>query len=194
MSYIDMAIKWLRAPKTLRGIAGMTVIIIILAIDFAWWAGNIEVIAASTIVGSGNDEVVEGDNWTYGIDIDETITGTLLAPSGGIFRSEGLSIATYEFEVSENAVLGFVNVSVTSTKPRPDFDLRVYGPDGDSVGESATEEANEHIEIDAKQFNRTGPGTYEAEVDNYSSFYISYTLTIQIYIKVPIEEDDEGNP
>jgi hypothetical protein len=194
MSYIDMVVKWLKAPKTLKGIAGMTVIIIILAIDFWWWAENTNIIAAATIVGGGDDGVVEGDNWTYGLDIDETITGTLLAPSGGIFRSEGLSIATYDFEVSENAVLGFVNVSVTSTNARPDFDLRVYGPDGDSVGESATEEANEHIEIDERVFNRTGPGTYEAEVDNYSSFYIQYTLTIQIYIKVPIEEGDEGNP
>jgi hypothetical protein len=194
MSYIDMAIKWFKTPKTQRGIAGMAVIIIVLAIDFAWWAGNIEVTAATTIIGSGDDEVVEGDNWTYGIDIDETMTGTLLIPSGGIFKSEGLSTASYEFEVNENAALGFVNVSVTSNKARPDFDLVVYGPDGDSIGESKTEEANEHIEIDERVFNRTGPGTYVAEVDNYSSFFISYELTIQIYVKVPIEEDDEGNP
>lgn len=191
MSYIDMFIKYITTPKTMKGMAGMAVIIIILAIDFAWWAGNIEVTAVAAAIGGGDSEIVEGDNWTYGLDIDETITGTLLAPSGGIFRSEGLSIATYEFEVSENAVLGFVNVTVTSSNARPDFDLRVYGPDGDSVGESATEEANEHIEIDARVFNRTGPGTYEAEVDNYSSFYVQYTLTIQIYIKVPIEEPEE---
>ena len=192
MSYIDMTIKWLKAPKTMRGIAGMILIIIVLAIDFAWWAGNIEVTAAATIVGSGDDEVVEGDNWTYGIDIDETITGTLLIPSGGIFGSEGLSIASYEFEVSPNAVLGFVNVSVTSNNLRPDFDLRVLGPDGNAVDESATEESNEEVEIDAQKFNKTGPGTYIAEIENFSSFFISYELTIQIYIKVPIEGEEEN--
>jgi hypothetical protein len=189
MALIDDIIKWFMTPKTIKGIAGMIVIIIILAADFAWWAGQEFATAASgTPDGEGEEEEMP---YNIVLDIDDTHTGTLLLPSGGTNKNPGVTVAYIEFDVKENATLGFLNLTPSGTKARPDFDLRVYGPDGDLVSESATEQADEYVELEDKDFNRTGPGMWMAEVDNYSSFNIGYTLTIQIHIKVPIEESDE---
>ncbi len=189
MTLVDDIIKWFKAPKTIKGIVGMIAIIILLAADFAYWAGAIDVDDQGG--GSDGGGVEEEQNGTLFLDVDDIHTGTLLIPSGGIIINEGNSIARHPFEVKENATLGYVNVSFQGTKLRPDFDLRVYGPDDSLVSESATEETDEVLELDEKDFNRTGPGTYVAEVENYSSLNIEYTLTIQIYIEIPIEESDE---
>lgn len=149
-----------------------------------------------TSAGTEVDELVldeEIANWTLQLDIDEKHQGTLFIPSGGFIISEGNSVESHEFEVVNGTYVGYVNVTFEGTKARADFDLRVYGPGDKMVGESATEETNEYVELDEKDFNRTGYGIYTAEVENYSSFNIEYTLTIQTYIKVLIEGTDEDD-
>jgi hypothetical protein len=188
MSYIDDFFKWFTTPKTLKGLAGMTFIIVILAIDFAWWAGQD---LSTNVMAASDEQVEEEEAWMYELKVDETYTGTLLLPSGGQVKNPGVTVAYHDVEVPENSTLGFFNVSVSGNALRPDFDLRVYGPDGDLVDQAATEAADETLKIEFKVFNRTGAGTWRVEVDNYSSFNIGYTLTIQIHIRAPIEESEE---
>jgi hypothetical protein len=188
MSYIDDVFKWLKSPKTLKGLAGMAFIIIILALDFAWWAGQD---LTTNVRAASDEEVVEEEPWQYELAVDDTYTGTLLLPSGGQVKNPGVTVAYHDVEVPENSTLGFFNVSVSGNALRPDFDLRVYGPDGELVDQAATEAADETLKIEFKVFNRTGAGTWRVEVDNYSSINIGYSLTIQIHIRAPIEENEE---
>jgi hypothetical protein len=190
MSVMDEIIKWLKTPKTIRGIAGMVVIIIVLALDFAWWAGNIDVTAS--IIGANNDDGGEEvGEWEYILDVDDSHSDSLLLPSGGVIIIGGTSVKDYPFEVKETAFSGFINVTASGTHARPDLDLKVYGPDGSEVGSSATEQADEYVELDYKVFNRTGPGTYIAEVENYSTFNVDFTLTIQVWNNVTVEGTEE---
>jgi hypothetical protein len=188
MSYIDDIIKWFKSPKTIKGLAGMTIIIIILAVDFAWWAGQE---FAATASGASDDDVVEEAPWYYKDDLDDSHSGTLPLPSRGQIYSPGVTVDYIDFEVAENTTLGFFNLTASGTALRPDFDLRIYGPDGDTVGESATEAADESLKFEFKVFNRTGPGTWTVEVDNYKGSNNGYTLTIQTYVRAPIEESEE---
>ena len=130
--------------------------------------------------------------WYYELAVDDSHSGTLLLPSGGTVKNPGVTVAYYDFEVPENSTLGFFNVTVSGTALRPDFDLYIYGPDGEEVASAATEAAEESLKIEYKVFNRTGPGTWRAEVDNYSAFNIGYALTIQIHIRAPIEDPEEN--
>jgi membrane protease YdiL (CAAX protease family) len=130
--------------------------------------------------------------WHYELAVDDSYSGTLLLPSGGTVKNPGVTVAYHDFEVPENSTLGFFNVTVSGTAVRPDFDLRIYGPDGEMVAEAATEAAEESLIIEYRAFNRTGAGTWRAEVDNYSSFNIGYTLTIQIHVRAPIEDTEEN--
>lgn len=188
MSYIDDIIKWFKAPKTIKGLAGMTLIIIILAVDFAWWAGQEFNVTASILPDpNGGDEPL----WFHDRAVDDPYSGTLLLPSGGTVKNPGVTVAIVPFDVPENATRGFFNATHSGNAARPDLDLRIYGPDGEEVASAATEAADESLIIEYKVFNRTGPGKWTAEVDNYSSFNIGWELTIQIDVRAPLEEEEE---
>jgi hypothetical protein len=194
MAWIDDVRKWFFAPKTIKGIAGMIVIVIVLALDFAYWAGAID----TTDLGSGEEELGEGEeeakNWTLELVQDEQ-TGSLLAPSPfGFVSLEDVQFRNHEFEVEEDGYEAYVNATVSegSTDARPDLELIVFDADGNQVAEERTEAANEVAKIEERELNVTG--TWTARVENYSSFDIDYTLTIEIFYKIPIEvtEEDEG--
>jgi membrane protease YdiL (CAAX protease family) len=85
------------------------------------------------------EEEEEETPWFYELAVDDSHSGTLLLPSGGTVKNPGVTVAYHDFEVPENSTLGFLNVTVSGTAARPDFDLRVYGPDGELEAESATE-------------------------------------------------------
>ena len=190
MSYMDMVKKWLFSPKTIKGTVGMAIILLVLAADFWWWANNIDI--SGNVAGAGtNGDGNQVEEWEIVRDVDESIPDSLTLPSFGRIIIVGTSVKSYDFEVKERAVLGFINVTVTGTNAKPDLDLRVYGPDGKMVGESATTEADEKVFLNETSLNRTGPGTYTAKVENFSSFNVQYTLTIQIDIKVPKESTEE---
>lgn len=187
----EFLLKWIKNKKNLYGLVGFTIIMMILAADFAFWAGEITINAA-VAHGPDGETDSEEEPWMYQLDVDDSHSGTLIAPSPlGAIRIEGLQYVRHDFEVKENATLGFVNVSVSGTKLRPDFDMVVFDPHGEVVVESKTEAAEEHIEIDYKVFNRTDPGIWYVEVENYSSFAIDYELTIQIHIRAPIEDAEK---
>lgn len=190
MILTDYLTKWISTKKNLYGLVGFTLIMILLAMNFSYWAGAITLGGENNQNNLGGGEEEE-EPWMYQLDVDDSHSGTLLLPSGGTVKNPGITIAYHEFEVRENATLGFLNVTPTGSNARPDIDLRVYGPDGEMKMESATEGASESITLSEKLLNKTEPGIWLAEVDNYSSFNLDYTLTIQIYVKAPIEETEK---
>lgn len=188
MTLIDNIIKWFKAPKTLYGIAGMIVIIIVLALDFAYWAGAIEVGSFST------GETVEEENET--VEWEEVLVytfeqeDTILAPGfGQVSNSNTAKI--YEFPVEENASKAEIITTHTGNAIRPDVDLYIYGPDGEQVGSSAGSNAEEGVQLDERDFERNGYGNYVAEVRNFSNIAITYKITIDVYYKIPANETSE---
>ncbi len=191
MILADYLIKWFTTRKNLYSLIAFTLIMILLAANFSYWAGAIPTSDDEGDKPDGDEEEEEEVPWYYKLEVDESYSGTLLLPSGGTVKNPGVTVAYHDVEVPENSTLGFFNVSVSGNALRPDFDLRVYGPDGELVDQAATEAAEETLKIEYKVFNRTGAGTWRVEVDNYSSFNIGYTLTIQIHIRAPVEDPEK---
>lgn len=187
---MDKIVKWFKAPKTIQGLVGFTVIIILLGVDFWWWANNIEVSALAEGVEEGEEEE-ESINWTLELAYEFEQTETLIAPSGPLPLPGQFSSVSYNFPVGENAYVAYINTTHTGTNLRPDVDLYVYGPNGDEVGSCADEDADESVELSEKVLNRTGAGEYTATVNNFSSFGIEISTTIYVYDKVFQEMSEE---
>ncbi len=127
MALIDIILKWFKAPKTMQGIAGMIVIIIVLGLDFAYWAGAIDVTGIDS--GSGDDS--EGEqNWMTiverALDEEETIT----AP--GLGQDIPDTYRDYYFQINDNATGAIINLTfidgISGPISDPDLDLYVFSP------------------------------------------------------------------
>ena len=188
MTLIDSIIKWFKAPKTLYGIAGMIVIIIVLALDFAYWAGAIEVGSIST-TGTVEEEN-ETIEWEEVLVYHDEQEDTIPAPGLGQINNDYTS-KKYPFPVEENASKAEIITTHTGVSPRPDVDLYIFGPDGETVGSSAGSNAEEGVKLDEKVFEQHGTGNYIAEVRNFKNFNIQYRITIDVYYKVPANETGE---
>ncbi len=188
MTLIDSIIKWFTAPKTLYGIAGMIVIIIVLALDFAYWAGAIDVGSPSSNAPvNGENETIEYEEvLLYHDEQDDSIP----APGLGQINNEYTS-KRYEFPVEENASRAEIITTHTGVTPRPDLDLYIFGPGGETVGSSAGSNAEEGVQLKEKDFEQYGYGNYVAEVRNFKNFNIQYRITIDVYYKVPVNATDE---
>ena len=188
MTLIDNILKWFKTPKTLYGIAGMIVIIIVLALDFAYWAGAINVGSPSNSgTGEGENETGEWEEVpVYHFEQEDTI----MAPGFGQINNEYTS-KRYDFPVEENASKAEIITTHTGITIRPDVDLYVYGPDGEQVGNSAGSNAEEGVKLDDKVFEQHGIGNYVAEVRNYKNINIQYEITIDVYYMVPANETSE---
>lgn len=188
MTWIDDVIKWFMAPKTIKGIAGMVIIIIVLALDFAYWAGAIKV----TDLASGEEEVV--------VEVNETIEfevwhfeeeSTLLIPGGGILINDFTS-DSYPFPVNENASNATIKTTHTGNNPKPDVDLALFGPSGEEIPHTNGPDAEETIKLKDRDFERYGYGDYTVEVRNYSSFRVQYKITIDVYYAPLNTTSEEG--
>lgn len=190
MTFIDDIMKWFTKPKSLYGIAGMIGIVILLAADFAYWAGAIEV---EEFGGVADDEPVEGEEvemMEVNVYHDEQ-TDTILIPGFGQIGGSTTTM-TYPFPVEDNATRATVITTDAGNNARPDIDLYIYGPDGSEVANSAGATADEAVELDYKDFERHGFGTYTAEVRNFSNLGATYTITIDVYKEVPLNQTEEG--
>jgi hypothetical protein len=188
MTWIDDVRKWFLAPKTLKGIAGMIVIIIVLALDFAYWAGAIKV----TDLASGEEEVVVEVNETIKYEVEHfEEESTLLIPGGGIVNNDFTS-DSYPFTVNENASNATIKTTHTGNNPKPDVDLALFGPDGQEIPHTNGPDAEEKAELDDKDFERYGYGDYTVEVRNYSSFRVQYKITIDVYNPILNTTSEEG--
>jgi hypothetical protein len=189
MTFVDEIIKWFKRPKTLYGIVGMVGIIIILAADFAYWAGAIDVIGLD---GEEVEEEVEDVIETEEVNVyhDEQVD-TILIPGFGVIGGSATTM-TYDFPVEDNATRATIITTNQGNNARPDIDLYIYGPDGSEVASSAGATADEAVELDYKDFERKGYGQYTAEVRNFSNVAATYEIVIDVYKEMPVNQTDEG--
>lgn len=189
MTLMDDIIKWFRKPKTLYGIAGLVAIVIILAADFAYWAGAIDVLEPSSDV-TDVEEEIEVETEEVNIYHDEQ-TDTIYAPGFNYIINDYTAVQ-YPFTVEDNATRATVITTNQGNNFRPDVDLYVYGPDGNEVSRSAGSTADEAVQLDYKDFEREGYGQYTAEVRNYSNIAITYEIVIDVYKEMPVNQTEEG--
>lgn len=106
-----------------------------------------------------------------------TLSGSAYAPTGPV---EGVSAATFPFEVPEGAREVVVTMTVTSNVGIPDVDLTVYAPDGEAAANSVTPYGVEAVRLLAPNLGAGGPGTWNAEVVDYGSATADFELTIAV--------------
>jgi hypothetical protein len=197
MTLIDSILKWFKAPKTLYGIAGMIVIIIVLALDFAYWAGAIEV--GSTTNGSnegnGDNASVIPDNY------EETFSGTLEHgrklysfqqltndPRG---EGEGETYNLYTFPIDWNTSELQITSDGDGGRPRVDggdsndIDLYLYAPGKEAGGNFEStdpdyEGASPYIQEGISQDNLE-IGNWTLRVDCYTGNGVEYMIEIKIF-------------
>jgi len=162
---MDDVVKWFKNPKTIKGLAMYLVVTIFLALDFAYWAGAIEVETFG--VEEPVDVIIdepEDENYTLveQIILDETGAAGRGSPAGN-------SVGHVGFDVGENVKVLMVNL--TSDNPREvprasDYDLNVYYPDGSNAGSSGGPDYKEQVVVDyTKKGNKTlKTGTYDVEI------------------------------
>lgn len=191
MTLMDDIIKWFKAPKTIKGIAGMIVIIILLAVDFAYWAGAIEVTPYTPGSGGGGDQ--DGiENYTIEKEVPLDQQDTITAPGFGQPIPE--TYRDYPFTIEENATEAIINVtlldSLNGVFLPPDLDLYVYGPGGDEIGMSATQGGDESVTLSNRTLEREGPGEYVATVKSYRGIQVTYQVTAEVFYMVPFEAEE----
>ncbi len=186
MTWIEDVRKWFLAPKTIKGIAGMVVIVIVLALDFAYWAGAIKV----TDLASGDDEEIIEVNVTYKIEKETPLDVTDSITIPGLIGEPSTSVNFHPFTVKENASEAIFNLTLENyIGARPDLDLYVYSPDGEEFA-AASESADETLTLSEKIMQRKGPGEWQAKVKAYSGWQLTYHLTGDIMYKLPMEEGE----
>jgi hypothetical protein len=189
MTFIDDILKWFMKPKTLYGIVGMIGIIIILAADFAYWAGAIDVKPfGDEEIEEEVEEIIETEE--VNIFHDEK-TDTIYAPGLGQINNDFTS-KQYPFTVEDNASRATIITTNQGNNFRPDIDLYIYGPDGSEVASSAGATADEAVEIDYKDFERHGYGQYTAEVRNFSNLAVTYEIVIDVFKEMPVNQTGDG--
>jgi hypothetical protein len=165
---------------------------IILAADFAYWAGEI------TINSAGATDPEDGSDGEDQIEWEEVLVyhfekeDTLMAPGFGVNKNSQTT-KSYDFQVEENASKVEVTTTHTGNSISPDVDLEVFGPDGGSAGSSGNQDAEESVLLNERAINSTGYGTYRADVHNFRNVAITYKITIDVYYKVPANETEEGD-
>jgi len=206
MMPIEPIIKWFKSPKSLQGIAGMIVIVIVLAMDFAYWAGAIEVDTAPTGSnggGNGGNEVVLPENYTETIS-DSLEHGRMIAtriphPQG---EGEGVTYNLYTFPVEINrSEIIIVSDGDAGSPPRADggdrndIDLYLYEPGKDASGDFDStdpdyEAATAYIQ-EALTEDDLDPGNWTLRVECYTGNNFQYTVEIQVLYS-ELNEGEEG--
>lgn len=205
MTLIDNIIKWFKAPKTLYGIAGMIVIIIVLALDFAYWAGAIDVGSPSSGSNGGgdDDEVVLPDDYlethTDSLEHGRMIAPQVPHPQG---EGEGVTYNLYSVPVESNrSEIEIVSSGDGGSPPRidggdrNDIDLYLYKPGKNAGGdfdstEPDYEAATQYIDEGLSE-DKLEPGNWTLRVECYTGNNFQYTVEIQILYALG-NETEEG--
>jgi hypothetical protein len=204
MALIDDIIKWFKKPKTWQGIAGIIVIVIVLALDFAYWAGAIKVEEFPTESGGG-EAIVEIE---IPDDYNVTITDTLERGSNAFpfipdprGEEEGVTYNLYPVPIEHN----ITEISIESTGDpgspprgdggdRNDIDLYFYEPGKDAGGNqadtspdysAATPYINEVMNIPRRSQE---VGNWTLRVDCFTGSNVQYTITIEVSYFEDLEE------
>ncbi|UCE73562.1 MAG: hypothetical protein JSV56_11120 [Methanomassiliicoccales archaeon] len=210
MTLIDDIIKWLMAPKTLKGIAGMIVIIIVLALDFSYWAGAIDVsdISNGSSEGDEDEETDLPEDYDSGVITDSLPHGRNLVAFQqmvGDPRGEGEGETYKLYPVPVEANITKINIESDGDGggaridggDRNDIDLYLYSPEKEAGGdfdttdpdyEGASPYITEAITVKKKAIDL---GNWTLRVDCYTGNDVSYTIQIQVFYGGGNETEEE---
>jgi hypothetical protein len=207
MALIDDIIKWFKAPKTLKGIAGMIVIVIVLALDFAYWAGAIDVTSIAS--GSGDDneeeEVVIPDDYQTSF-AGNLPRGSYVAPQIPDPRGEGegTTYNLYPIPIESNITEVIISSSGDGGRPRidggdsNDIDLYLYEPGKDAGGDldstSPNYDAATQYLAEIMTLSRVRDyGNWTLRVDCYTGSDVAYTIDVSVtYARSNETAEDDG--
>ncbi|UCF09135.1 MAG: hypothetical protein JSW28_05520 [Thermoplasmata archaeon] len=198
MAILDNIVNWFTKPKNMKGIVAMIVIVIILALDFAYWAGAIDV-ASFSPDSDGEDEGPDEeipDDYDSGIISDSLAHGRKMYafqqlmddPRG---EGEGETYNLYPVPVESNTSEVQIVSDGDGGRPRidggdrNDVDLYLYSPEKDAGGDFEStdpdyEGASASIQ-EAISAKRLEPGNWTLRVDCYTGEDVQYTIQIQIF-------------
>ena len=208
MTLKDDLSKWFKKPKNQKGFIVFIVIIIILALDFAYWAGAIDVTFFGSDGGGGEEEVVVEipDNYDSGEISDSLAHGRQMYafqqvtadPRG---EGEGETYNLYPVPIETNNSEVQIVSDGDGGRPRVDggdrndIDLYLYAPDKEAGGDfestdpdyqgasaSIQEAISERIRI---------PGNWTLRVDCYTGEDVAYTIQIQVFYSSGNETEEE---
>jgi hypothetical protein len=191
MILTDFLLKWVSVKKNIYGLALFTVIMLILAADFAYWASAIEIDDTAS-VSQSEEEDEEQIEWEEVLVYHFEQEDTLILPGFGQVGGSSTT-KSYDFPVEENASKAEITTTHTGTNVSPDVDLKVFGADGEEAGSSGNQDAEEAIYLNDRDIKRHGFGTYRADVHNFRNLAITYKITIDVYYKLPANETEEGD-
>ncbi len=208
MALIDDIIKWFKKPKTIKGIAGMIVIVIVLALDFAYWAGAIEVGTFTNGSGGGGPsepiEIPDDYNVTINDDLQRGshVTAFVPDPRG---EAEGVTYNLYSVLVEYNITEIKIESSGDPESPprgdggdRNDIDLYMYKPGKDAGGDqadtnpdysAATQYINEMMTIKKSTLEW---GNWTLRVDCFTGDNVQYEIQIQVTYARGNETEEGG--
>jgi len=175
-------LAWFKKKNNLLGIVGTVIIMIILALDFSYWAANIATASAA-------EDIVEdvlGENETLNYTLE---MANVLDDSGPAGRGSplGRSTTTVTFTVAEKAKIVTVNLSAEGGNDRCDYDLDVTSPGGQTAS-SAGPTAEESVTFEAKGNKTLDSGTWEVTIVFYAfTFGTNYHVVADAFYMV------EGN-
>ena len=204
----DDLTKWLKKPKNQQGMVVFIVLIIILALDFAYWAGAIDVGTFGSDGDGDGDEVDEEipDDYDSGIISDSLVHGRKMYafqqlmddPRG---EGEGETYNLYPVPIETNTSEVQIVSDGDGGRPRidggdrNDVDLYLYAPDKEAGGDfestdpdyqgasaSIQEAISERIRI---------PGNWTLRVDCYTGEDVAYTIQIQVFYPSGNETEEE---
>ena len=207
MTLVDDIIKWFKAPKTIKGIVGMIAIVILLAADFAYWAGAIDVDdQGGGSNGGGDDEIEIPDDYVESI-TDSLPRGSHIAPQVPNLlegEAEGETYRLYPIPIEYNRSEVTITCDGDPGSPqrldggdRNDLDLYLYSEGNDASGDldSTSPDYQAATAQIAETFNDDDldPGNWTLRVDCYTGDDVSYTVDIQvIYTRGNQTEEEEG--
>jgi hypothetical protein len=202
----EKIIKWFKAPKTIQGLVGFTVIVILLGLDFWWWANNIEVgVLGDNSIVIDDDDIEIPDDYDTGSISDSLDHGRKLFalqqqtndPRG---EGEGETYNLYTFPVLINISTVQIESSGSGGRPRidggdvNDVDLYLYEPGNDAGGnfestspryQAATPSINEVLSEDDIE-----PGNWTLRVDCFTGNNVQYNIQIQVIYSIGNETEE----
>jgi len=206
--------KWLSVKTNLGGIVGFVVIMLVLAIDFSYWADTIGAISPGDDDDDGGGVILPPSNATLEVMYDSgNLTGSL--PHGHYNRgfidprdTEGETYMLATFDVPDNATEIYCTVDGDPGGERPgggdmnDMDLYLYEPGNSNTGNEesadyvgATESIHEEISVQKKSLPT---GTWTLRLDCFSGQDVSFTYQMIVSgypngtpVAEPLEEEEE---
>jgi hypothetical protein len=192
--------KWIKTQKNLYGVAGFIVIMIILAMNFSYWAGAIKINDSEN-----GDKVLEDDDimqlpedYDSGVISDSLAHGRHLVAFQQIIgdprgEGEGQTYNLYPVPILTNITKleivtdGDGGGSRIDGGDRNDIDIYLYAPEKEAGGdfestdpdyEGATPTIKESISIkrDSLDF-----GNWTLRVDCYTGTNVAYTVQVQVF-------------